>query len=70
MLSAPQELTPAERLHIIDVVARFESGPAGYAAVNPDGEFNTPWLAQYQKVHVGLSWGFVQFRSVYRSATC
>lgn len=65
VLSAPQELTPADRLHVIDLVARFEGGPAGYSAINADGEFNTPSLAQYQNVHVGLSWGFVQFAQRY-----
>ena len=67
ILSAPQELTAIDRLHIVDVVAPFESGAAGYAAINPDGEFQTPGLAQYQRTHVGLSWGFVQFTQRYGS---
>jgi hypothetical protein len=67
ILSAPQELTPVDRLQIIDVVAPLESGAAGYAAINPDGEFRTPGLAQFQKTHVGLSWGFVQFTQRYGS---
>ena len=67
ILSAPQDLSPVDRLHIIDVVAPFESGAAGYAAVNPDGEFRTPGLGQYQRTHVGLSWGFVQFTQRYGS---
>lgn len=61
VLAAPQPLGAADRLRIIDVVARLESGGQGYAAVNADGEFNDPGLPQYQKSHVGLSWGFVQF---------
>lgn len=65
VLAAPQALSAVDRLRMIDLVARFESGPAGYAAVNADGEFNTPSLAQFQRTHVGLSWGYVQFTQRY-----
>jgi hypothetical protein len=47
------------------VVAALESGPEGYSAVNPDGEYNDPGSPQYGRVHVGLSWGFVQFAQRY-----
>ncbi len=56
---------PTERLHIIEVVAALESGDDGYAAVNPDGEYGDPDSPQYNRVHVGLSWGFVQFAQRY-----
>ncbi|HZX96408.1 MAG TPA: hypothetical protein VFE90_17940 [Myxococcales bacterium] len=55
----------AERLQLIEVVAALESGPEGYSAVNPDGEYNDPGSPQYGRVHVGLSWGFVQFAQRY-----
>jgi hypothetical protein len=63
---APRALSVAaldipEKVRILRVLAREESGEEGYAAVNPDGEFNDPSHPAYQNYHVGLSWGLIQF---------
>lgn len=50
-----------EQIRILRVVGQAESGSDGYSAVNPDSEFNTPGHRAYQKYHIGLSWGFIQF---------
>jgi Glycosyl hydrolase family 46 len=53
-----------ERIRIIDVVAEAESGSnrhKRFVAVNPDGEFHDPAHPFYHRVHVGLSWGLIQF---------
>jgi hypothetical protein len=56
-----EPLTIQKKVEILRVVARPESGGAGYAAVNPDTEYNTPTHPAYQRYHIGLSWGFIQF---------
>ncbi|HRC57469.1 MAG TPA: hypothetical protein PKU97_16160 [Kofleriaceae bacterium] len=57
---------PRHRVRILHRVARAESGAAGYAALNPDREFSDPSLPEfYQRKHVGLSWGFIQFAQRY-----
>ncbi|MES1245551.1 MAG: hypothetical protein ABUT39_28355 [Acidobacteriota bacterium] len=61
--AAAQPLTIPEKRRILEQVAPFESGPAGYAAINADGEFegrfgNHP---ARQHWHVGLSYGVIQF---------
>ena len=49
------------KIRILRVVARAESGAAGYQAINADSEFRNPRHPAYQRYHIGLSWGFVQF---------
>jgi hypothetical protein len=62
--AAAQPLTIPEKRRILEQIAPFESGPAGYAAINADGEFegrfgnNHP---AHQRWHVGLSYGVIQF---------
>lgn len=51
----------AEKVRILRVVAKAESGAAGYTAINPDNEYNNPNHPAYHKYHIGLSWGFIQF---------
>lgn len=62
--AAPQPLTIEVKRRIVERIARFESGSAGYKAVNADGEyegrFGTDHPA-YRRYHVGLSYGNVQF---------
>jgi hypothetical protein len=50
-----------EKVRVLRVVALAESGRDGYSAINPDREYNTPGHPAYQKYHIGLSWGFIQF---------
>jgi hypothetical protein len=50
-----------EKVRLLRVVAAFESGRDGYAAVNADREFSDPKHPAYQKYHIGLSWGLIQF---------
>ena len=57
------------KIELIARIAPFESGAAGYAAINPDGEFegrfpNHPATGRY---HLGLSYGIVQFTQDSRS---
>ncbi len=57
------------RIQLISRIAAFESGAAGYAAINADGEFegrfpNHPAKGRY---HLGLSYGIVQFTQDSRS---
>jgi hypothetical protein len=60
-------MTIDEKLKIIEKVAQFESGRSGYSAINADGEFRgdfntaTTTHPAYQKWHVGLSYGIIQF---------
>lgn len=51
----------AEKVRILRVVARAESGADGYTAINPDHEYNDPHHPAYHRYHIGLSWGFIQF---------
>lgn len=51
----------AEKVRILRVVAKAESGADGYSAINPDNEYNDPKHPAYHRTHIGLSWGFIQF---------
>ncbi|MFL5540754.1 MAG: hypothetical protein ACJ8J0_17310, partial [Longimicrobiaceae bacterium] len=51
----------AEKVRILRVVARAESGADAYTAINPDNEYNDPRHPAYHRYHIGLSWGFIQF---------
>lgn len=66
-LSAPHAPPAAKPLDIPAKVAivtkigkKFEARD-GYAGVSADFEFSDPKFSQYQRWHVGLSYGFVQF---------
>ncbi len=59
--TAPAALTIADKLSIVTVVALAESGGARYAAFNADSEYNDPGHPAYQRYHIGVSWGIVQF---------
>jgi len=59
--AAVAALTIPEKLRIIQIVARAESGNDGYGAISADREFNDPQHPFYQKRHIGLSWGLIQF---------
>ena len=61
--TAPQPLTVADKMQIIQRVARSESASSGgFAAVNRDTEFTSlTHHPAYQHYHVGLSFGLVQF---------
>jgi hypothetical protein len=50
-----------EKVRLLRVVARAESGRDGYSAINPDNEYNTPSHPAYHRYHIGLSFGFIQF---------
>src|SRR5207237_960526 len=50
-----------EKFRLIQPAARYQSGEAGYTAVNADGEFNDKTHAAWQRKHFGLHWGFMQF---------
>ncbi|HEU4561501.1 MAG TPA: hypothetical protein VFS20_26845 [Longimicrobium sp.] len=54
-------LDVAEKVRILRVVAKAESGADGYTAINPDNEYNDPGHPAYHRYHIGLSWGFIQF---------
>lgn len=56
-----RKLDIPEKIRIMRLVGRAESGDAGYSAVNPDTEFNEPGHPAYQSYHIGLSWGFLLF---------
>jgi hypothetical protein len=67
-MAAPAPLTIGDKVRIMRVVALAESAGDGYSAINPDLEFNDPKNRRfYQKVHVGLSWGIIQFAQRYGS---
>lgn len=56
-------LTVEGKMRIIDHIAPFESN-GDYGAVNPDGEFEGSFGKDhpaYQRYHVGLSYGLIQF---------
>lgn len=62
--AAPQPLTIEAKRRVIERVARFESGSAGYKAINADGEYEGRFGTEhpaYRRYHVGLSYGNVQF---------
>lgn len=47
------------RLALIEKIARYESGAAGYAAVGTDNEFRNPAHSAFHRYHLGLSYGIV-----------
>ena len=49
-----------EKVRLLRVVARAESGRDGYSAINPDHEYNDPRHPAYHRYHIGLSYGFIQ----------
>lgn len=54
-------LTIEAKVRILRVIGRSESGDGGYSAVNPDTEYADPNHSAYNRYHIGLSWGFIQF---------
>jgi Glycosyl hydrolase family 46 len=54
-------LTIPAKFRLVQQIAPFESGAEGYSAIDADGEFNDATHSAYQRAHVGLSWGLVQF---------
>lgn len=50
-----------EKVRLLRVIARSESGPDSYSAINPDREYSDPGHPAYHRYHIGLSWGFIQF---------
>lgn len=62
--SAKTELTDDAKLNIIEYIVQFESGSARFGAMNLDGEYRGRFGTDnpyYQKAHVGLSYGMIQF---------
>jgi hypothetical protein len=62
--SVARPLTLEDQRLIIERIAETESGSHRYAALNADGEFKGrfgPDHPAYQKFHVGLSFGIIQF---------
>lgn len=62
--AAPLTLTIDDKRAIIERIAGSESGADRYGAINADGEFKGrfgPDHPAYQRFHVGLSYGIVQF---------
>jgi hypothetical protein len=57
--AAPLDI-PA-KVGILAKIGRKFEAPAGYGAINADTEFTNPNLPQYQRWHVGLSYGLIQF---------
>lgn len=58
---APVPLEIPEKVRILRIVARAESGSDGYAALAADPEFQDPAHPAYQTCHHGLSFGLVLF---------
>jgi len=56
-----EPLTVAEKVRILRVVGRADTGAAGYAAVNADTEFHDRRHAAYHLYHLGLGWGLLMF---------
>lgn len=56
-----QQLDIPEKVRILRVVARAESGDDAYSAIAADVEFKDPTHPAYQKYHIGLSWGLILF---------
>jgi hypothetical protein len=54
-------LTVENKLRIIMPVATIESGDDRYSAVDADVEWNDLTHPYYQRMHVGLRWGFIKF---------
>jgi hypothetical protein len=62
--AAPPPLQIADKLRIIERVAKAESGRDTYSAINADGEFEGRFGKKhpaYQRYHIGLSFGIIQF---------
>jgi hypothetical protein len=62
--AAPPPLQIADKLRIIERVAKAESGRDTYSAINADGEFEGKFGKKhkaYQRYHIGLSFGLIQF---------
>ena len=60
----PLQLTIDEKRTVIEKIAGAESGSDRYGAINADGEFKGrfgPSHSAYQRYHVGLSYGIIQF---------
>jgi hypothetical protein len=60
----PLQLTIDEKRTVIEKIAGAESGSDRYGAINADGEFRGrfgPSHSAYQRYHVGLSYGIIQF---------
>jgi hypothetical protein len=58
-----RQITVDDKMRIIDHIAPFESG-GDYGAINADGEFEGRFGTDhpaYQRYHVGLSYGVIQF---------
>ncbi len=58
------ELTAEAKKRIVEYIMQFESGEARFGAMNLDGEFRGRFGTDspfYQKAHVGLSYGIIQF---------
>jgi hypothetical protein len=58
---AVRTLDIPEKVRLLRVIARAESGREGYSAINPDNEYNNPKHPAFHRYHIGLSFGFVQF---------
>src|SRR5262249_6517722 len=61
--TAARPLSVEDKIRIIEHVAPFESG-GDYGAINADGEFEGRFGSNhpaYQRYHVGLSYGLIQF---------
>ncbi len=52
---------PAKIAILAKIGRKFESGKDGYGAMYADGEFSDRRFTQYQRWHVGLTYGFIQF---------
>lgn len=50
-----------EKVRILRVVGKNESGNEAYSSINADTEYNTPGHDAFQLQHIGLSWGIVHF---------
>jgi hypothetical protein len=62
--AAPRPLTLEDQRMVIERIAETESGSHRYSAINADGEFKGrfgPDHPAYQRYHVGLSYGIIQF---------
>ena len=54
-------IQPELAAQIIARIAPYESGRAGYSAINANTEFFNPRHPAFQKYHIGLSYGIIQF---------
>ncbi|MEQ1570594.1 MAG: hypothetical protein ABMA64_33500, partial [Myxococcota bacterium] len=59
--AAAAVLTVADKVQLLRVIARGESGARGYAAVDADVEYADPQHPAYQRTHFGLSFGLLLF---------